>query len=70
MDFEGEKEEITVSREQAKKVFAQWWKDYNEDPSGFGDPDDDGTDSAETFFKYAHGFGAVVSRTVAVKEGE
>lgn len=52
-------DQITVTREQARKAFAQWWADFQADPEKFGtDADLEGKDSADTFFEYSKQFEA------------
>jgi hypothetical protein len=44
---------MNITLEQAERAFAQWWKDYLDNPDEFsGDPDLDGRSSAEFFFAY------------------
>jgi hypothetical protein len=52
-------EALTITLEQARLSFAQWWADFQSDPSKFTTvPDLEGKDSSEIFFGYATRFGA------------
>lgn len=44
---------MKVTIEEARKIFAMWWADYEADPKAFSEgPDLTGKDSAELFFHY------------------
>jgi hypothetical protein len=55
-----EEDAITVTKEQARAAFAQWWADYEANPGNFKKGSDlEGADSAACFFDYAKQNGAL-----------
>jgi hypothetical protein len=51
--------QLTITKDQTKAAFAQWWKDYEADPKSFDErPDLEGKDSADCFFEYVQKAGA------------
>jgi hypothetical protein len=44
---------MKITLDEARRAFAQWWKDYTEAPKSFREGSDlEGKDSAELFFSY------------------